>query len=232
MLRRYLTIPRLEEIPWLVHGFGTAAWKEEDFASSESLASFRVVLLKQVHSDVVRAVEAPPVERLSGDALVTRTAGLLLVVKTADCLPVLLVDPEHRAVAAVHCGWRGTGMGILKKAVAALREAGGGQDSRKFLAAMGPCIGPSCYEVGADVVDVFSRSGFPPSVFNEVPERPGKFLLDLQSANRRILAAEGIPPENIFSIEACTHCGPEYYSYRRDNDKTRRMFAFVGIKAI
>ena len=81
------------------------------------------VIMRQIHSDTVHRLDAAPAGKLEGDALMTNVAGLLLVIRTADCLPVLLVDEANRAVAAVHCGWRGTEKRILEKAVLAMAEA-------------------------------------------------------------------------------------------------------------
>jgi len=231
MSRRTLTIPRFERIPRIVHGFGTAAWNEDDFATSGDLGSFRTILLDQIHSDAVHTIEAPSPTRPAGDALITREAGLLLVIKTADCLPVLIADGKQRVVAAVHCGWRGTRLGILRKVLDALRS-NEGSDPRALLVAMGPCIGPECYEVGIDVIDEFNRSGFPSRTFKPSPGHPGKYLLDLREANRFLLIERGVREKNIFSLNSCTHCRPELLSYRRDRDKTRRMFAFIGMKGI
>ena len=119
---RYLTEPRLGRIPWLIHGFGTAAWAEADFAKVREWNGFRPVILDQVHSDIIHCVDTPPDGRLEGDALITSTPGLFLVVKTADCLPVLVVDESRRVVAAVHCGWRGTWKRILEQVVGVLRD--------------------------------------------------------------------------------------------------------------
>src|SRR5512137_2325214 len=96
----------------------------------------------------------------------TNVPGLLLVIRTADCLPVLLVDEENRAVAAVHCGWRGTERRILEKTVKAMEGAYGSKPA-DMRAALGPCIGPACYEVGPEVRQAYLKAGFPASVFAE-----------------------------------------------------------------
>ncbi len=119
----YLTEPRLEGIPWLIHGFGTAAWTDAHFGKVREWNEFRPVILDQVHSDIIHCVDAFPDGRLEGDALITSTPGLFLVIKSADCLPVLIVDEGRRVVAAVHCGWRGTQKRILEKVVGELRVA-------------------------------------------------------------------------------------------------------------
>jgi YfiH family protein len=226
--RPYLTEPRFERIPWLIHGFGTAAWTEADFGRVHAWEGFHPVILDQVHSDIIHCVEAPPDGRLRGDALITSTPGLFLVVKTADCLPVLVVDESRRIVAAVHCGWRGTGKRILEKVVGRLRDRNG-SDPAGLLAALGPCIGPECYEVGPEVRERFATAGFPDDLFRLNPAVAGKYFLDLRGANGLELRSAGLRPENILSLDACTKCRPELLSYRRDGKTEGRMYAFIGI---
>jgi YfiH family protein len=225
----YLTVPRLERIPWLVHGFGTGAWQEGDFTRGGGLEDFRLVIMRQVHSDAVHRVDAPPASRLSGDALITRTPGLLLIVRTADCLPVLLVDEEKRAVASVHCGWRGTRVRVLERAVREMATAYG-SDPAHLLAALGPCIGPACYEVGPEVRESFGAARFPEEVLEPLAGRPGKFLLDLRRANAWLLQKLGLKKSNVWTAEACTHCDPSLLSYRRNKGEPRRMYNFIGIR--
>src|SRR5512139_3860133 len=113
----FLVVPRLARVPGLVHGFGRAGWSERDFRAFAAARGLEPVIMRQLHSDVIHRLDEAPSERLEGDALITDVPGLLPVIRTADCLPVLLVDEANRAVAAVHCGWRGTEKRILEKAV-------------------------------------------------------------------------------------------------------------------
>jgi YfiH family protein len=246
--RPYLTTPRLAGISWLVHGFGDAGWSEADFLAFAASRALRPMIMRQVHSVTVHRLEGVPAGELEGDALMTNVPGLLLVIRTADCLPVFLVDLRNRAVAAVHCGWRGTEKRIIEKAVRAMARAYG-SETRDMLAALGPCIGSSCYEVGPEVEEGFLRAGFPPSVFSQyqegglVPElrvpaplaatpgRPGKSLLDLRAANVWLLRELGFKKDNILdSGSGCTHCEPAFLSYRRDPGERRRMYNFIGFK--
>jgi hypothetical protein len=225
----YATAPAFLRIPWLVHGFGRAGWDEEDIKASAALRGFRLVIMRQVHSDTIHRVERAPDEKLEGDALMTDVPGLMLVARTADCLPVLLVDLAHRAVAAVHCGWRGTQKRILGKAVLAMRRAYG-SEPEAILAALGPCIGPACYEVGPEVREGFLRAGFPPSVFVEKGgATAGCLILDLRAANVWLLESAGVQRAHIWTADACTHCDPGLLSYRRNRGESRRMYNFLGI---
>ena len=248
---RYLTVPRLAKIDGLVHGFGDGGWSEADFLAFAASRNMRPVIMCQLHSDTVHRLEEAPAGKLEGDALMTNVSGLLLVIRTADCLPIFLVDAKNRAVAAVHCGWRGTEKRILEKAVLAMVRSYGSKPE-EMLAAPGPCIGSACYEVGPEVRAGFLRAGFPPSVFTECPERghvpsthvptslpvspaespggPGKSFLDLRAANVWLLREMGFKKENILDCGlACTHCEPHFLSYRRDPGEPRRMYNFIGL---
>lgn len=229
--RRVIKVPLFEGIPWLLHGFGTGAWTEEDLAGDGGLGGFRAVVMRQTHSDIVHNVEVPPGSRLVGDALITRVPGLLLVVRTADCLPVLLVDAENRAVASVHCGWRGTRARILERTIRDMASAFGTKPAR-LSAALGPCIGPACYEVGPEVEASFREAGFPAAVFRarRGPSEGDRAALDLRAANAWLLETCGVPPAAVDGVEACTHCEPDLLSYRRDKGEPRRMFNFIGIR--
>ena len=226
----FLTVPRLARIPWLVHGFGTRLWALEDFGKRAGLNDFKVVWLKQTHSNDVHFIDAPPRRRLLGDALATGEPEILLVVKTADCLPVFLVDEGARVVAAVHAGWRGTRGRILERAVQELRDRRG-SSPRSLLAALGPCIGASCYEVGEDVRRAYMEAGMDGDLFRPVPgaESGPKYLLNLKEANRRQLIGRGLRPENIFDVAICTHCDARLLSFRRDHDRTARLYNFIGM---
>jgi hypothetical protein len=223
-----LMIPELSGIPWLYHGFGTNIFSEADLDALAARHGARPVLLRQVHSARILAVEELPAQPPSADASITNRPGFALVVKTADCLPLLLVDPENRAVAAVHAGWRGTAQRIASAAVEALARAFGSRPSA-LLAALGPCIGASCYEVGEDVRGAFSRAGLPLRDFSPVEGAPGKYFLDLRAAGRAQLEGAGVPAANIFSAGACTHCDRALLSFRRDRRGGLRLFNFIGL---
>ncbi len=226
----YVEIPRLSRIPWLLHGFGTAEFSESDLREVAEARALSPVILNQVHSASIHKIDKAPGKKLSGDALMTRAAGLALVVKTADCLPVFLVDEAHSAVAAVHCGWRGTQKRILEKAVREMAAAYK-SDPGSLLAGLGPCIGPECYEVGRDVRDGFAQAGFAATVFWQSPTAPDKFLMNLREANIWLLETAGVRRGNVFSVDACTRCRPELLSFRRDHDTTKRMYSFVAIRS-
>jgi hypothetical protein len=229
IMEAFRTSQLLSGIPGFAHGFGTREFSENALRAFARDRGFQPVLLDQIHSEIVHIVDAVPPERPRGDALVADQAGLLLVIKTADCLPILLADRKRRAVAAVHAGWRGTRAGIVERAVGIMTDRFG-VSSSDLLAAMGPCIGASCYEVGEDVRGEFLESGFPSDLF--VPTgRPGKFMFDLPGANALQLRIAGVPPEQIDLVDACTHCDSGLYSYRRDRNTSDRLFSFIGLSS-
>src|SRR6185436_10933221 len=156
---RAATVPALAALPGLVHGFeqrlGPPGWEERDAGRArvaQALAAQgRLCLLKQVHG--TRVVPAPWPGRPEGDAAVAGEAGMILGIETADCQPVLLVDPRRRVAAAAHAGWRGTAAGVTRAAVRALVESGSRPED--LVAALGPGIGACCYEVGDELVPAF-----------------------------------------------------------------------------
>jgi YfiH family protein len=226
----YRAVSALSRIPWLFHGFGTRRFSEADLLSIAAANGARPVLLRQVHSARVLVLEeilpTPP----EADAMATHRPGLALVIKTADCLPLFLVDPDCRAVAAVHAGWRGTVRRIAAEAVEAMVRVFGTRPA-SLLAALGPCIGGACYEVGEDVAAPFRRDPSFAALFAPVVSRPRKFLFDLRAANRAQLEAAGLTAANIHDSGTCTHCDPALLSFRRDRRSDLRLFNFIGIQA-
>jgi polyphenol oxidase len=235
---------------------------------------FALASLRQVHSTVVYQVgrgtdgeleyrlagspraDQPGLAQPEGDALLTDQAGILLSVRTADCLPLLLVDPKRRAVASVHAGWRGALGRIVEKAVGEMRRVYGSEPSR-LLAVLGPSIRACCYEVGEEVEDAF-QGRFPNAdkFFRKrtrhAASRPGQhslsFLnmqppghsadpkpsahLDLVAVAKDQLHVAGLTPRHVAAVDFCTACHPDlFYSHRRDGNHTGRMAAVIGIRA-
>lgn len=224
----FFTIPRLEQIAYLVHGFGTAERKETDFRKSLEGKDFRILHLKQVHSNIVHFVDKIPDENLRGDAVVTALPHLLLVIKTADCLPVLMAEESKRIIAAVHCGWRGTQKKVIQRTIKGMESHYGCQPS-SLLVAFGPCIGPDCYEVGEDVRRSYEKAGLASEIFRNHPSREGKYFLDLRKATRLQLLSLGVKKENLYGIDSCSHCCDFLPSYRRDGKSKTRMESFIGM---
>ena len=201
-------VTEFEALPWLVHGFGT---READV-----LKQFvRLATLKQIHSAACVAAGGRTGVLGQGDALLEDTPGSVVAVKTADCVPILLVDERRRAVAAVHAGWRGTAAGIVGQAVADMARRFATEPA-DLHAAIGPSVGPCCYEVGPEVAEQFGQTG--------------RTHLDLPAINRRQFLEAGVTDERIYASNLCTMCRPgEFHSYRRDREAAGRLYSFVGI---
>jgi YfiH family protein len=203
-----LTSPVLEGLPWIEHGFGTR---------HAPLSQAGMATLKQVHSAVALMADRSEGCVGEGDALLTRQPGVTVSIRTADCLPILLVDKHHQAVAAVHAGWRGTADGVVVETLRRM-HAEFGTNAVDISAAVGPGIGACCYEVGEEVA---RRFGF---------RRAGR--IDLAAENLRQLTKEGVPAASISVAGTCTFCDRErFYSWRRDHQTTGRMISYVRVVA-
>jgi len=188
---------------------------------------------RQVHGAEVRVVRARPdplSERGHCDALATREPGLLLGVKTADCVPVLLGDARTGACAAVHAGWRGTLGEIVARALAKMGEEFGTRPA-DVRAAVGPAARACCYEVGPEVVAAF-RAKFAGADSLFTPTAEGRALVDLHRANREQLCGAGVAAERVHTLPLCTICRPDlFFSYRRDkklHGRTGRLLSVIG----
>lgn len=247
-------------LPGVTHGFGTRHVSRSQFFAqlSDGAAPLRPVLLRQIHSDRVLNIgnefdfaAEPP----RADALVTDQPGVGLVIKTADCLPILLVDPAARVSGAAHAGWRGTAQRIAEKTVAAMRSHYS-VDPARIRAAIGPGIHACCYQVGEDVLNTFrAQFAYAEELFrgyehenpadNILPRQvmsPGHPLmrklevarawLDLEEANRRQLLDAGLSPDHITTGAPCTACRTDLlYSYRREREAAGRLLSLVALRS-
>ena len=181
--------------------------------------------VRQVHGhQVVRAREPSAAPSREGDAVISDRPGLAACVSVADCAPILLLDPSSGAVAAVHAGWRGTLARAAAHAVEALVRGHGARPA-DLLAAIGPAIGPCCYEVSSDLAARF-RGEVGPAAGNP---RGRQSRVDLWTANALVLRQAGLSRRRIEVLGACTACEPEqFFSHRRDIGRTGRMVGFVA----
>ena len=212
-------------------------------------ADLTLVPLKQFHSDAVHVFETAPPDPCRGDASATRQPGLLLGVQTADCVPILLVDPEKHAIAAVHAGWRGTLQRIVTKAIGKMQMEFGTEPAG-LLAALGPAIGGCCYEVGTEVASAFLaqfpnasewfdelRTGDEPNPLQWLSMMPPghqpppkNVCLDLRKANRAQLLVAGLSEKNIFVSNLCTACRRDLlFSYRKEAATSGRLMSAIGL---
>ena len=214
-----------------------------------------LITLRQIHSDVVHIFSEAPEEAPRGDAALSGQAGLLLGIQTADCVPILLADTKRRVVGAVHVGWRGTLARLVAKTLGRMRLEFGTRPA-DVVAALGPAIGPCCYEVGPEVAQAFSGQFAGAAEWFEGPfERlatgeepnplpwltmmppgheppPERVRLDLRAANRAQLIEAGLNPRNIGVSALCTGCRSDlFFSYRKEGHRTGRMMSVIGIGA-
>jgi len=277
-----LETERLEKIPWLIHGFSTRQGGYSraygghalnlGFTKTDSKAAVErnraafltdlgahgrrpwpLVTMRQIHSDVIHAISKPPDAPLIGDGMITNVPGLILAVQTADCLPVVLVDPKNRAVGVFHAGWRGTVKRIVEKGVGVMRLHFGSRP-RDLEAAIGPGVRNCCYTVGEEVRDKFhSQFGYANKLFHEIKESdpvrekypmlfltarapghstlPVNIFLDLVEANRRQLIDAGVSAKRIETVPFCTACNTDLlFSHRADKGITGRMMGAAGIR--
>jgi YfiH family protein len=195
------------------------------------LKAHAIKTVSQVHGAEVYALLDPeaPSPRKGYDAIVSNAAGAALSVLTADCVPILLYDPVSRSAASVHAGWAGTVKGVAGRAVQEMAKVFGARPS-DIRAAVGPSIGPCCYEVGEKVVGEF-RHAYDNWAEVANPARPGHWLLDLWEANRGTLIAAGLVSGNISVMGLCTACNPDkFFSHRAGNGRAGRMMGVILLR--
>lgn len=158
------------------------------------------------------------------DAVITKRTKVLLGIKVADCVPILLFSQTGGMVAVVHAGWRGTAAGILKKTIREMRRLGAEEDIK---AAIGPAVGPCCYEVSRDVADAVVKETGP----GDYHTKSGQGIhLDLSAANRAQAVSEGVPHGSIWTLNRCTACNPgSFHSFRRDGEAAGRQGGFIAL---
>ncbi len=210
--------PLLASVPGIEHGFGGLAGP----VPTRLLDAWNRAKpqWKQTHGVAMAEATAPGASCGEVDALWTRRPGGWVGVVTADCVPILMAARDGSAVSAIHAGWRGTFDRIVAAAWTELRAAG--QDPRNWVAALGPCIQPCCFEVGEDLQESFiSRFGASRQL------NPRHRHLDLAWLNRELLLAEGVAEVEI--LRQCTRCAqdangePLFHSYRREGGGTRQL---------
>jgi YfiH family protein len=245
----YFEIPELAGIEWIRHAFLTRQGgaslppydslnlsdkngdRKEFVSRNENLIaktfgfdSNRMVRLDQMHQDQILLLEKPTpplASPLEYDGLITNSPDIFLAILTADCLPIFVVDQKKKVIAAVHAGRQGTALHITAKALRKMKEEFGCL-SKDLLIAMGPSIGPFCYEIDQQVFQQEWKSF-------SAPRGAGKWMLDLAQINIAQMKEEGIQEEQIFQINLCTHChGDLFYSYRKEG-RTGRQLSFIGM---
>jgi purine-nucleoside/S-methyl-5'-thioadenosine phosphorylase / adenosine deaminase len=279
---KILQAEHFEKYPWLIHAFSTRqggysraygghalslGFTKTDSrrAVERNRAAFLanlgangrrpwpLVTLRQVHSDIIHRITDPPAAPLVGDGMVTNAPGIVLAIQTADCLPVILVDPQKRAVGVFHAGWRGTVKRIVEKGVGVMRLHFNSRPA-DLEAAIGPGVHNCCYTVGEEVRDQFtSQFAYGDRLFHEIKESdpvrekypmlfltarapghsnlPVNIFLDLVEANRRQLLDAGVSARRIKTIPFCSACHTDLlFSHRAEKGNTGRMMGVAAMR--
>ncbi|MDU1201379.1 MAG: peptidoglycan editing factor PgeF [Clostridiales bacterium] len=185
---------------------------------------------KQIHSNIVNKVDKDNIGQIiDGDAIITNEKNVPLLILTADCVPVVLVDKVNKAVGLVHAGWRGTYGKICSETLQSMKE-NYNTNTEDVVAIIGPSIGKCCYEVSYDLVEKFSA--LLPNADEKIYEiRDEKYYLDLWEINTQILKEFGVLKSNIINMNICTSCNCDrFFSYRKHDKTTKRIGTFIEIK--
>ena len=185
---------------------------------------------KQIHSNIVNKVDKDNIGQIiDGDAIITNEKNVPLLILTADCVPVVLVDKVNKAVGLVHAGWRGTYGKICSETLQSMKE-NYNTNPEDVVAIIGPSIGKCCYEVSYDLVEKFSA--LLPNADEKIYEiRDEKYYLDLWEINTQILKEFGVLKSNIINMNICTSCNCDrFFSYRKHDKTTKRVGTFIEIK--
>jgi YfiH family protein len=223
----YYYLPRLEK-EGIVQGFFTKKSPSHTFPGKERTAFLEtfslqdLIIMDQEHGDEVHVVKNS--ERpVKGDGVILVERDVAAIIKTADCLPVVLVEPDYPMAAIVHAGWRGTAQKITQKAVEKMVILGARRE--KMFALFGPSIRSCCYEVGEEVHDIFREKGFSERVFKREND---SFNLDLRQANMELLTAESI--DQVYDTGLCTFCRNDIFASYRKGERSIRQINFVSLK--
>ena len=213
----------LDRAPGVVHGFGTRGPDAAAYLDALGIADRYLPTTNQIHGRRVHYLVRPGGGRtLAGDAFISDRPGMVCFVRTADCVPILVADTKRPAVAAIHAGWRGTAEDVAGEAIRAMREVFG-TDPADCVAAVGPRICGTCYEVGPEVIAAMGKLGL------RGAWRSGDRHVDLGKANAELIARAGLDPANVAVLPRCTACEPDFISWRRDRTETGRQFNFIVI---
>ena len=185
---------------------------------------------KQIHSNIVNKVDKDNIGQIiDGDAIITNEKNVPLVILTADCVPVILVDTENKAVGLAHAGWRGTYGKICEETLKSMQE-NYNTNPENIIAIIVPSIGSCSYEVSYDLIDKFEK--LLPNADEKIYEiRDEKYYLNLWEVNTQILKEFGVLKSNIINMNICTSCNCDrFFSYRKHEKTPKRIGTFIEIK--
>lgn len=208
------------------------AANKASLAETLGIEPTKILLPHQVHGadfciiapDFMALSEEERAKVIEGvDGIFTSMSGVCIGVSTADCIPIIIYDPEHHAACAIHAGWRGTVKRIASKAVAEMQTTYH-SNAEKLKAVIGPGILLKSFEVGQEVYDQFASAGFD---MNGIAKQMGKWHIDLPECNRRELVAAGIPAENIKVSGIDTYTSNDFFSARRQGINSGRIYTAI-----
>lgn len=223
----FFRLPELEK-SGITHGFCTGS-SPPDLLYEKTRQSFLekfslndLVIMDQEHGDHVHMITNGQRPR-SGDGLIILEKNVAGIIKTADCLPIIICDVMYPMVSIIHAGWRGTAKKIVMKAVLDMERLGSRRDDMIVL--FGPSIGPCCYEIRDDVYSIFNKNGFPEHIFCK---KNNSLFFDLRQANTWILMAIGI--NKVYDLGMCTYCNNGLFHSFRRGDTRNRQINFVSLE--
>lgn len=203
---------------------GLSAKQKQNLKKFYDIDTQKVFTIRQVHGKTVIKVSLENIPQKStvpeADAVITDVPGIVLTVRTADCLPVLLYDPVQKCVAAVHAGWKGTALAISAETLEAMVN-NFGTKPKDVIVFFGPAIQPCCYEVGPEFKETFSEG---------ISKRKNILCLNIPLINKKQLTGLGVKPRNIHDSKTCTVCGKDFFSFRRDKEKAGRHLTGIMIR--
>jgi len=182
------------------------------------------IVCRQSHSARVAIINSTPDRNLNIDAMVTNRS-LTFAIRTADCLPILFYESKKKIISAVHAGWKGLEKGIIRETLLKIYQIGG--DPRYLVSGIGPHIGICCYNVETQRILKFVKKGFDSKIIAKNTQ--GSWHLDLAKIAQISMIKNGMKPINIETIDDCTSCNQDYYSFRRNKNSNGRMFSIIGL---
>ena len=236
-MENYIKVDRIEKeldfVNLVITTTNIDAKNEDDLFKTFSKDEFNLINLtrnSQIHSSIVNKIDEKNIgQRIDGDALISNVKEVPLLILTADCVPVVIIDPKNKAVGVAHAGWRGTYDKICKNTTDEMIK-NYKSNPEDLICVIGPSIGPCCYEVSKDLVEKFNTN-----LANHAGEfdiiKDDKYFLDLWKINELTLKDCNVKDENIINLQICTNCNHDkFYSYRKHNKTPKRIGTMIQIK--
>ena len=236
-MENYIKVDRIEKeldfVNLVITTTNIDAKNEDDLFKTFSKDEFNLTNLtrnSQIHSSIVNKIDEKNIgQRIDGDALISNVKEVPLLILTADCVPVVIIDPKNKAVGVAHAGWRGTYDKICKNTIDEMIK-NYKSNPEDLICVIGPYIGTWCYEVSKDLVEKFNTN-----LANHAGEfdiiKDDKYFLDLWKINELTLKDCNVKDENIINLQICTNCNHDkFYSYRKHNKTPKRIGTMIQIK--